>query len=53
VIEETPGAHHAPVPVRQRAPDLEPFADGSALRFEPFDAHRPMMNRLAGADNRS
>ena len=50
--EEAPGAHHAAMPVRQRAADLESFTDGCALRFEPFHGHSPMMQRLARADNR-
>ncbi len=36
VVEEAPGADHAAMPVRQRAPDFEAFTDGCALRFEPF-----------------
>ena len=53
VIEEAPGADRAPVPVRQRAPDLEAVPDDGALRFEPLDVHRSMMLRLAGARNRA
>ena len=39
VIQETPGADHAPMPVRQRAADLEAFADDGAMGFEALLAH--------------
>src|SRR3990170_2083842 len=34
VVEEAPGADHAPVPVRNRAPDLESVANDRETRLQ-------------------
>jgi hypothetical protein len=39
VIEEAPGADHAPMPVRQGAADLEAFTDDGAMGLKALLAH--------------